>query len=507
MSAEPQTRRDIVVVLGMHRSGTSALAGILARHGCTLPQEVMPANDFNPKGYYESLLTYNLNDAIFRAQETSWDDWQVFPQDWYGTADMDASLAEGRKVLQNEFKDAPISVLKDPRICRLMPFWSQLFDNENLQPTYLLIHRNPIEVANSLLRREGWPISVGFLLWLRHVLEGESGSRGAARSFTSYERLLTDWRTVIGRFQSDTGLTLPLTSDAAAEEVTSFLSSDLRHSSESAQTLAAHPDATPWVKTTFEIMERWAQDGETEADYQTLDGIRAELNAVTPMFGPMVQYLRAERRKDAMTMDEMNVERLAERRHASEKYEELLTSSSKELAELTAQRNAERQHASEKYEELLSSSRQDITALEASLVAEQQKLSALQETLAQEQQKLASYKQTARADLLRQRTNFERELAETLQAHRSHSDIRVVQQQEKIADLEGLRGRLQADLHRRTEALDRVTEERNRSDAERESLYEEVRRLQGRVHDLEHSTSWKITGPMRRLIRLVKRAG
>lgn len=464
MSAEPEPRRDIVVVLGMHRSGTSALAGILARHGCTLPQEVMPANDFNPKGYYESLLTYNLNDAIFRSQETSWDDWQVFPQDWYGTADMDASLAEGRKVLQNEFQDAPISVLKDPRICRLMPFWSQLFDKENLKPTYLLIHRNPIEVANSLLRREGWPISVGFLLWLRHVLEGEFGSRGRARSFTSYERLLTDWRAVIERFQSDTGLFLPLSSDAAAEEVTSFLTSDLRHSSESAETLAAHPDATPWVQTTFEIMERWAQDGEAEADYQTLDGIRGELDAVTPMFGPMVQYLRAERRKDAITMGEMREAHLAERRHASEKYEELL-----------------------------SSSREEITALETILAAEQQKL--------------ATYIQTARADLLRQRANFETELAETLQAHRSHSDIRAVKQQEQIASLEVLRDRLQADLHHRTEALDRMTEERNRSDAEREALYEEVRRHQGRVHDLEHSTSWKITGPLRRLIRLVKRAG
>ncbi|MEY8879924.1 hypothetical protein [Donghicola sp. XS_ASV15] len=478
MSAEPQTRRDIVVVLGMHRSGTSALAGILARHGCTLPQEVMPANDFNPKGYYESLLTYNLNDAIFRSQETSWDDWQVFPQDWYGTADMDASLAEGRKVLQNEFQDARISILKDPRICRLMPFWSQLFDKENLKPTYLLIHRNPIEVANSLLRREGWPISVGFLLWLRHVLEGEFGSRGTARSFTSYERLLTDWRAVIERFQRDTGLTLPLSSDAAAEEVTSFLTSDLRHSSESAETLAAHPDATPWVQRTFGILERWAQDGEAEADYQTLDGIRAELDAVTPMFGPMVQYLRAERRKDAITMDEMQQARLAERRHASEKYEELLTSSRKEAE-----------------------------SLNETVARQYQDLKALQERFAGEQQKLATYKQTARADLLRQRANFERELAETLQAHRSHSDIRAVQQQEKIAGLEGLRDRLQADLHHRTEALDRMTEERNRSDAEREALYEEVRRHQGRVHDLEHSTSWKITGPMRRLIRLVKRAG
>jgi len=47
--------RNAVVVLGMHRSGTSALAGVLARLGCDLPQTLMPTNDFNAKGYYESL--------------------------------------------------------------------------------------------------------------------------------------------------------------------------------------------------------------------------------------------------------------------------------------------------------------------------------------------------------------------------------------------------------------------------------------------------------------------
>jgi hypothetical protein len=57
--SRPDTRPDTryaAVVLGMHRSGTSALAGVLARLGCDLPTQMMPANEFNPKGFYESLL-------------------------------------------------------------------------------------------------------------------------------------------------------------------------------------------------------------------------------------------------------------------------------------------------------------------------------------------------------------------------------------------------------------------------------------------------------------------
>ncbi|NVO29168.1 hypothetical protein HJ526_17220 [Donghicola sp. C2-DW-16] len=503
MSAQPQNRRDIVVVLGMHRSGTSALAGILARLGCALPQDIMPANDFNPKGYYESILTYNLNDAIFRSKDTAWDDWQTFPRDWYGTADMDAFMADGRKVLQNEFGNMPICVLKDPRICRLMPFWKQVFEREGLHPTYLLIHRNPIEVANSLHRREGWPMSTGFLLWLRHVLEAEAGSRGAARSFANYESLLADWRSVIGKFQKQTGLTLPLSVEEAEDEVAAFLTSDLRHSAETAETLAAHPDATPWVRTTFEIMERWVREGENSADFETLDVIRAELDQVTPMFGPMVQYLRAERRKDAIALDEANVQRRAEQRHASEKYEELLTASRQEansLNEAIAQRDRD---ISALDQEII---QRDKDAKEA-LAGRDHTIEQLKDSLARAEQSLVMFKQTARADFNRQRSAFEAELAEVLQAHRSQSDIRAVHQQEKIVNLEGLRDRLHSDLQHHVTALERMKEDRDRSDAEREALLDEVRRHQARVHDLEHSTSWKITGPMRRIIRLLKRIG
>lgn len=56
--------RIALIVLGMHRSGTSALAGVLAQMGCDLPQDLMPSTAFNPRGHFESLQVYHLNDAI-----------------------------------------------------------------------------------------------------------------------------------------------------------------------------------------------------------------------------------------------------------------------------------------------------------------------------------------------------------------------------------------------------------------------------------------------------------
>ena len=56
--------RSAIVILGMHRSGTSALAGVLNMLGCDLPETLMPANAYNEKGYFESNAIRLLNDRV-----------------------------------------------------------------------------------------------------------------------------------------------------------------------------------------------------------------------------------------------------------------------------------------------------------------------------------------------------------------------------------------------------------------------------------------------------------
>ena len=301
----PATKsRHAVVVLGMHRSGTSALAGVLARLGCDLPEEIMPAHEFNPKGFYESLKAYNLNNAILAAGGSSWDDWQSFNPAWVSSP-LSAEFRErGGKVLEEEYGDSSLFLLKDPRICRLLPFWQQLFDAQQIQPTYVLTHRNPLEVARSLQKREGWPMAAGLLLWLRHVLDAEVGTRGMQRCFTSYDRLLTDWTGTMEMILSRTGLVLPHACADVAGEVESFLSASLRHSAEPAAAVAETTPGVDWGRTSFEILERWADQGEQKSDYPALDRIRSEFDAMTSMFGPVYQSLRQSSAEKTQELDE-----------------------------------------------------------------------------------------------------------------------------------------------------------------------------------------------------------
>ncbi|HLA78133.1 MAG TPA: sulfotransferase family protein, partial [Vicinamibacteria bacterium] len=71
-----------VVVLGMHRSGTSALTGLLGLLGVELGSNLHPANEFNQAGYFEHLDLLDVHERLFRALGSSWDDPRPLPLGW-----------------------------------------------------------------------------------------------------------------------------------------------------------------------------------------------------------------------------------------------------------------------------------------------------------------------------------------------------------------------------------------------------------------------------------------
>ncbi|HZV10643.1 MAG TPA: hypothetical protein VFF94_12845, partial [Novosphingobium sp.] len=78
--------RQAVVVLGMHRSGTSALARIVSLLGADLPATLMPADASNVAGHWESGPVCGVNEALLASAGSRWDDWQGLNPAWYGSA-------------------------------------------------------------------------------------------------------------------------------------------------------------------------------------------------------------------------------------------------------------------------------------------------------------------------------------------------------------------------------------------------------------------------------------
>ncbi|MEZ5714397.1 MAG: hypothetical protein R3D85_04015 [Paracoccaceae bacterium] len=286
-AAAPQ--RTCVLVLGMHRSGTSMLAGILGRLGCAHAAHLMPANFANELGYFESAEISKLNDEILKSAGSAWNDWQPVHPGWYESAVASGFHDRALEVLDEEYGSAPLIVLKDPRICRLMPFWRGVFEAKGIAPKVIHIMRNPLEVAASLAKRDGLEPDYSHLLWLRHALEAEAESRRLPRFFTSFSDVIGNWGGVTEAAGKALNIPWPRLSTRVIAEVQEFVSPNLKHFEIATDHLKNNPLLSEWSRDTYRILEGWQHGTGDVADQPRLDEIRAQLDMSVTAFAGLLE--------------------------------------------------------------------------------------------------------------------------------------------------------------------------------------------------------------------------
>ena len=305
-ASDPTTPdRQALVVLGMHRSGTSALAGMLGLSGASLPAHLMPATDANARGFFESEPLWELHEELLAELNTSWHDVSALPTGFMGSSVVGHWVERLAKTLDEEFGDASLFVLKDPRICRLLPLWMAVFQRVHVQPLYLLAVRNPLDVAASLARLHQIPESKSLWLWLDHVLRAERHSRGEPRVVVSYESLLQDWRRVRSRVEQQLDVALPPVSRESEAEIDEFLSGSLRKHQSRVGQLEDRKDLGDWVSRVYAWAVRADQDG--DAPSPDLDPIHDGLIEAGRALGPALasaELASQELRSDVIELRE-----------------------------------------------------------------------------------------------------------------------------------------------------------------------------------------------------------
>ena len=282
--------RTAYLVLGMHRSGTSALANVLALAGAGLPREIMPADAHNARGYFEPWRIAVFNDRRLAAADTSWDD--PFASLAPAPADEADWLEEARQLFREEFGRKRRPVLKDPRISVLAGLWRGVLAAEGLAVRALIPVRHPLAVAGSLASRDRFPTRKSVMLWCAYMLAAEAASRDLPRAFVDYDALLEDWRSQVALAEANLGEPLPGLTAAAGRKIDAFLSTELRRNA-SGGDLAALGEAGTAASGVLGWLSAAAR-GESP-DRTPLDRAAAWLASQKALYGDLVSPVSADR--------------------------------------------------------------------------------------------------------------------------------------------------------------------------------------------------------------------
>jgi hypothetical protein len=220
-------RRTAILVLGMHRSGTSALARLIGYLGAALPGDAIEAHSDNARGYWESAAIVKADDQLLRVARSSWFDPR--PLD---LARLEPSALRSRKdriweAVTAAFGDAQLITIKDPRQCRFVPTIIETLAEHGVAARGVLMLRSPAAIARSIATRDGTTGAFAHLLWLRHMIDAERATRGLNRAVIGFDAMLADWRDAARRLLPLTGGSMPEGERAAA--IDAFLDPSLRH--------------------------------------------------------------------------------------------------------------------------------------------------------------------------------------------------------------------------------------------------------------------------------------
>lgn len=292
--------RVAILVLGMHRSGTSALTRLVGYLGAALPADGIDAHADNAKGYWESAGLVKADDQLLRVARSSWFDPRALDLSRLSSSALRSRRDRMWEAVERAYGSAPLMVLKDPRQCRFVPFVAEMLAEHDVATRAVLMLRAPAEIAGSVASRDGTTPAYAHLLWLRHMIEAERATRDMPRAIVSYDGMLADWRGTMARIAPLAGREGWLPEGDQAAEIDRFLDPALRHHAGAAAAL--EPPLADIVAAVDRGLDRLAEQDDAAAR-AALDEAYALLDGVPWLEGDIVHDELRHRRMPALPED------------------------------------------------------------------------------------------------------------------------------------------------------------------------------------------------------------
>jgi uncharacterized protein (DUF3084 family) len=223
-----QSKKELIVVLGMHRSGTSAITRALQILDVDLGDNLMPpAKGNNERGFFEDIDINALNVELLATLDNDWHFLESISENDVKRLKADGYLNKAAKLLGLKTDNYRLFGFKDPRTAKLLPFWQEVFKYLCLNVNYVLAIRNPRSVVNSLAKRDTMDFEKGYLLWLSYVMPSLTNTTSKERVIVDYDNLVDAPAFEIKRIANK--LQLPVNSEKLSVYIEGFLDNKLRN--------------------------------------------------------------------------------------------------------------------------------------------------------------------------------------------------------------------------------------------------------------------------------------
>ncbi len=220
--------KRLIVVIGMHRSGTSAITRGLIAMGVALGNNLMQAIEGdNDKGFWEDNDIYSFNTELLHSINSEWHFLSPIKQSEFEQLRQSAYFQRAVDLINRKIGDHTIYGIKDPRIAKLLPFWKDVFSYCKLDVSYILALRHPLCVAQSLQKRNDIDIEKGYYLWLNHVIMSITYTINCDRIVMDYDLLLQSPKEELKKLAEH--LILPIDLKELKIYLTEFLDNNHRH--------------------------------------------------------------------------------------------------------------------------------------------------------------------------------------------------------------------------------------------------------------------------------------
>lgn len=179
-----------VLVVGMHRSGTSAVTRVVNLVGVPISGErdLNAASRSNPRGHWENRPLLRVNERILNAFGGSWSAPPEFPVHWEDSPCLQNLQSPAIRTFRNTVP-SPKWVWKDPRLCLTLPFWRKHLPDLT---GAVFVTRHPFEVAESLATRNDFSMALSMSLWEHHLRSALVNLTGLPVTVVNFARFLDD---------------------------------------------------------------------------------------------------------------------------------------------------------------------------------------------------------------------------------------------------------------------------------------------------------------------------